>query len=58
MDVNVTSFVFIRNSSLQHVENGIFGKGEEVILHNQQTYFKNLQLNHSKDGIRSVVFFD
>ena len=58
MDVNVTSFVFIRNSSLQHVENGIFGKGKEVILHNQQISLKILQLNQSKDGIKSVVFFD
>jgi len=35
MDVNETSFVVIENSSLQHEERGIFGKGNEVILHNQ-----------------------
>jgi len=32
MDVKETSFVFIENSSLQHGERGIFGKGNEVIL--------------------------
>jgi len=35
MDVNETSFIFIENSSLQHGERGIFGKGNEVILCNQ-----------------------
>jgi len=35
MDGNETSFVFIENSSLQHGERGFFGKGNEVILHNQ-----------------------
>ena len=35
MDDNETSFIFIENSSLQHGERGILGKGNEVILHNQ-----------------------
>ena len=40
VDVKETSFVFRLHSSLQNVQNGIFGKVHEVILHNQELFIK------------------
>jgi hypothetical protein len=42
IDIRGTSFVFILNSSPQPGQSGIFGKGNDVILHKNNKYVQTV----------------